>query len=82
MTDCQLAHYLANISFGVQWFALCGVLLGYFGVVFSFIPLTMVTLPKWERILSLVTIISIVSIIISYLVIILVPFPKTILFGC
>ena len=82
MTDCPLAHYLADLYFSVQWFALCGVLLGYFGVVFSFIPLTMVTLPKWERILSMVTIISIVSIIISTLFLIFVPSPKTILLGC
>lgn len=73
MMDCQLTHYLADIALSVRWVALYGVLLGSFGVIFSLMP---VTLPKWVRI------ISIVAIIISTVLLIFVPSPNTILFGC
>ena len=72
--DCQLAHYFADVSYYAKLFSYFWLAFGIVGLCLTINPDDLY--PKWVRILSIVTI------IISSFVIILVPFPKTILLGC
>ena len=72
--DCLVAHYFADVSYYAKLFS-------YFWLAFGIVGLCLTInpddgYPKWLRNLT------IAALIISSLVIILVPFPKTILFGC
>lgn len=74
MTDCQFANYLADVACYIKIFSMFGIALGGMGVFWSFCPES--DSPKW------VPIISIVAIIVFVLLIIFIPDPKVIIFGC
>ena len=75
MTDCQLANYLADVAFFIKMFSWFGIPIGGMGVLWSYYP-PKTHSSKW------LPIVSIVSIIAFVLLIIFVPNPKVIIFGC